>query len=482
MKRRNLFSSLLLVSALFGVLFSCSEHVVLTDAPHQNRQSFPLAEIMQAFENDYAAVEQTRADRQLDEDAILDPIEVLPIWDSLMVYDGLTYTQANTQFGSPYGYRVARITQSGDTVLSPLPSMIAFHKEHDTEKTVSWLMFFLPDEETLPSEPFSGLVVNATLAGVPVAVGRYYCGALTAACYLTEDGESRRAACDAANGMLGDIYVARVVGVAQTRGVNDNNLIEEVVIVGSPIVLQPTVEYDSPLIPPFESINWNPSEDIGMNTSQVGGGGGSDSQASDDTYRNNRNIKADDHFRKMLDSIFKDCMGQMLINGINKSVQINDVPNSSGTYTTPSERDAAGNVVGYTITMGGKNRDQLVLIEELMHVYQGAGSNEYATHSLNAELEAKMTFYIYADKTKYKYRVDHYIGPENDFNFDMMYAYLKDKNIDYPFYEQAYIDAIGIFVERSRVYSDASRYVYDSSMKDFPNLSEFIENCLTNKK
>ncbi len=484
MKQKTLIGVSLLILAFFGVLFSCSDYTSEIDALGPHKRLLSRSEIVRAFEADYAAVQRTRTDNQLDESVILDPIQILPQWDSMMIYECESYAQAATPFGATYGYRLARISEEGDTLLSPLPARVMVHKYADAEQAVSWLLFSIRDENSNAESGFYGLVVHATLAGEPFAVSRYDNDNLSYALRIGGNSVHRTAVSAAINNVLSNTYVARVDVVATTRGVNDNNIIEDVVIVGyRPIKSTPTIEYESPL-EDLADVNWTGDDAGGGGDLEMDNGSGdlygqypnqSDSLQLKE-YRNNPKIKADEYFAKMLDSLFQDCMGQMLINGIDVSIEILNKPDENS-KAGPCRNKETGEIVGYTIVMGNK-RNQLILMEELMHVYQGVGSEDFYNTKLNQEIEAKLMWHLYAMRTDSPINTYRMLaGYEGYHHFEMMkvLAY-EGKWHTEDFYNE--YEAAAKSLRTITGYSDEREYTYDSTRKEIPNLLDIMEDCL----
>ena len=105
-----LFLSVLLLA---GLSFSCSERWQNSDAAISERADFTLAEAKRAFETTYAAMPSTRAEGEFDEDRILDPYGIDPVWESVSFCYGDSLLLADVPFAACYDYRLLRWDEDG---------------------------------------------------------------------------------------------------------------------------------------------------------------------------------------------------------------------------------------------------------------------------------------------------------------------------------------------------------------------------------
>ena len=328
----NLSPNVLLLSLTVScVLFSCSERLQVSGTTSPDKRSgFSLAEIKRSFELDYAGMPQTRADGEFDESEILSPGWIIPLWDSVSVYYGEHLFQAGVVFEARYGYRLLRWGDTGQPELFPMPSRLIVLKDPDTDGTASYLRFLNQEANDVASDAgtgFSGLVLYTLLSGCPVSIGKFSDGVLTGSASLWDDSRTREETVDEMVELLQGIYVARVRPRASTRAI-----IPPVEIVGKREIVVNVKELLNVIIPPIEP----PLEGIGGGDDGSGniGGGGNSSSGGDSgaAYPNNTKITMDKpEVRAALDSLYNDCMGQLLINAIGAPVAI-----SSG-YLAPSK-------------------------------------------------------------------------------------------------------------------------------------------------
>ena len=213
-----LFLSVLLLA---GLSFSCSERWQNSDAAISERADFTLAEAKRAFETTYAAMPSTRAEGEFDEDRILDPYGIDPVWESVSFCYGDSLLLADVPFAACYDYRLLRWDEDGVPMLAPLPNWLVVVKDSNVGATSSWLFFLIPDANT--GSDFSGTALFTTLSGQPVSVGKFVCGTLVAEASLYDDTRSVEENVGLLAELLPDIYVARLRKQPLTRGTKGKN-------------------------------------------------------------------------------------------------------------------------------------------------------------------------------------------------------------------------------------------------------------------
>lgn len=451
-----------------GALFSCSEKPPVGGMNQPDGKGFTLAEIKRSFAAHYAAVPPTRSDERIDENDILSPGRITPVWDSVSLYYGDELLQARIPFDAPYGYRLLHRDENGNPLLAPLPNCLVVLKDPQTDETASYLRFFIPSAEPDASSAaagFTGLVLHTTLTGLPVSVGRYDRGALFDWASLFDDAWSREENIARIFGFLQNICFARVRENIATRGVNDNNPITEVVIVG---YWRPKEDVENPDAPPLKP---GPPFDIGDGTVGGGGGGGGGLGPIDcRTYPKNPRISASEQVRVVLDSMFLDCMGQLLVNAMPHYVDIRSgYFGGSKTNLTPT---------GYSVNIGFRC-DPISVTEELIHIYQGYGRVEFWEAALNNEVEAKLGWYLYWKRNGCKEDLRGSLGKrENRKYFDRMSELFLQNDLNNPAFEEAFEKAAeGLRVVKE--YSDLEKYKFDPKKTDCKKLLELMRDCIS---
>ena len=483
MKRSFLLNASLLTLVVLSALFSCSKspqvsEKILPDSP----SGFSLAEIKRSFESDYAAVPQTRADGEFDESEILSPGWITPLWDSVSVYYDEHLFQAGVVFEARYGYRLLRRDDTGLPELFPMPSRLIVLKDSDTDETASYLRFFIPDAgcgESDAGNGFSGLVLYTMLSGCPVSVGKFSGGVLSESASLWDDSRTIEENVDKIIGLLPDICVARVRPRSVTRGIDGNNLIEDVVIVGhGPINVFDDLISMGPAIPPIEP----PFGGIDFGGNSGGGGGNSDSGGSSGaSYPKNPKITMDKPtVRAVLDSLYNDCMGQLLINAIGKSVTITS-GYFGGSRVMPVVYDLPTGplITGYNVEIGFRC-DPLSVMEELMHVYQyqRLGIVDFQDAKMNNEVEAKLAWYMYRGRTGSKISIGNALGGNKGiFYFDRMNDFVLNNDLENPAFAEIYENVVGV-LRTVGAYRNEDRYPFDPGKMNVENLLELLKDCI----
>lgn len=451
-----------------GALFACSEKPPVGGANPSDGKGFTLAQIKRSFAAHYAAVPPTRSDDRIDEDDILSPGRITPIWDSVSLYFGGELFQARIPFDAPYGYRLLRRDENGDPLLAPLPNCLVVLKDPLTDETASYLRFFIPSTEpdaSTAAAGFTGLVLHTTLSGLPVSVGQYDGGALFEWASLFDDAWSWEENIDRIFGLLQNICFARVRENIATRGVNDDNPIPEVVIVG---YWKPIEDVENPDAPPLKP---GPPFDIGDGTAGSGGGGGGVGPNPTDcrTYPKNPRISASEPVQVVLDSIFLDCMGQLLINAMPHYVDIRS-GYFGGSKTNPIP-------TGYSVKIGSRC-DPLSVSEELIHIYQGVGTVAYHQGALNNEVEAKLGWYMYWKRNGSKGKIDGALGGhENQQYFEKMRECFLQNDLINPEFTDAFEKAAR-GLRSVGAYANIERYPFDPEKTKCDKLLELMKDCI----
>lgn len=470
---------LLLILTVSCVLFSCSERLQVSGTTSPDKRSgFSLAEIKRSFESDYAGMPQTRADGEFDESEILSPGWIIPLWDSVSVYYGEHLFQAGVVFEARYGYRLLRWGDTGQPELFPMPSRLIVLKDPDTDGTASYLRFLIPEANDVASDAgtgFSGLVLYTLLSGCPVSIGKFSDGVLTGSASLWDDSRTREETVDEMVELLQGIYVARVRPRASTRAI-----IPPVEIVGKREIVVNVKELLNEIIPPIEP----PLEGIGGGddgSGNIGGSGGGNSSSGGDSgaaYPNNTKITMDKpEVRVALDSLYNDCMGQLLINAIGAPVSI-----TSGYFGESSAHAVAYNlptgwlITNYEVKIGAR-LDPMSVMEELMHIYQGLGTVGFGDMALNNEVEAKLAWYMYVKRTGSEISIGSALGGQDgEDHFNVMRTYFMQNDLKNPAFVEAYENAVRT-LRKFGAYKNEDHYPFDPEKMDMEKLQELMRDC-----
>lgn len=482
MKKNFPLRILLLIFIASCTLISCSERsqdsgTTLPDSP----SGFSLTEIMRSFEADYTKVPQTRADDAFDESEVLAPGWITPLWDAVSVCCVDSLFQANVPFEARYGYLLMRWDQTGDPSFAPMPSRLVVLKDSETGETASYLRFLIPEADVVPDDGagFSGLVLYTLLSGCPVSVGKFCDGVLSGSASLWDDSRTRDETVDAMVGLLQGIYVARVRPKAATRGVNDNNLIPAVEIVArAPLNVYKDLISQGPDIPPIGP----PEGDLNFGGGGGGGGGGNGGNTNPidspkASYPANPKITTDKPVRVILDSLFNDCMGQLLINAMSKEVSITS-GYIGGSTVTPVIYDLPTGpmIAGYEVKIGSRV-DPIPVMEELMHIYQGQGTSDYRNAAMNNEVEAKLAWYMYCVRTERQYLIRGALGGDMGIKyFSTMSEYFMKNDLENPAYIDAYENAVE-GLRKNGAYKNEDKYPFDPGKMNLENLWELMKDC-----
>ena len=494
-----LFLSVLLLA---GLSFSCSERWQNSDAAISERADFTLAEAKRAFETTYAAMPSTRAEGEFDEDRILDPYGIDPVWESVSFCYGDSLLLADVPFAACYDYRLLRWDEDGVPMLAPLPNWLVVVKDSNVGATSSWLFFLIPDANT--GSDFSGTALFTTLSGQPVSVGKFVCGTLVAEASLYDDTRSVEENVGLLAELLPDIYVARLRKQPLTRGTKGKNKedtaaignhygIVPVEIVGqAPVKVPGTNAGSGPtgsaiyIEPIFPDVHGGPKPPSIMTMNHLFRGSegrptGDDGDSDDGEipYPNNPHIEADEETRMILDSIYMDCMGQILVNAINTRVPIVREPDRTGcTLISITDTYSSGRQEISHRILAGPGVTSIALMEELMHIYQGAGTPAFNEAKLNKEIEAKLTWYIYMMKNDIRMPAEKYLGGVNgDMCFYNMHECILSNDWEKPAFSWFY-ESAAESLRSMRAYRSEPNYPFDPDNMDISCLLKLLQDCL----
>ncbi len=462
MKRKLLIFGLLSAVIFSGLAFSCSNYLHESTGHENDRYSeFTISEIKRIFASDYAVQANTRTGDCSEEDFILAPGFISPLWDSLLVhYDyAVSYVAAEVPFDCRYEYRVF-YPESENSVLHLMPSQLVVYRDLDTNETASWLFFLFPDPAADSEDGYSGLALYATLSGFPLCVGKYQSGNLIGSASWMNDPSWGGDASVMAE-LLDGVYVARVESRPSTRGVNDDNQIEPVVIVGEVNKDIPEPDFPDDELPPLPV-----PEDMNFRIKVGGGGGTPSTDIQGDSYDRNPKIKVDDRSRQILDSLVQTCIGELMVNSVkaNTSISYNPSKNGSNASYDPSN--------GSLTIIIGNGYSTIGVLEELIHIYQGFGSNEdYIDKKLNYEVEAKVIWSMF------------YVGynnmdaMENAYGGQMGLICFKNMQNSVGYDDDCYRRSFHLAAQSLRNIKGYKSYPYDPNVTILNSIKKILEHC-----
>ena len=208
-------------------------------------------------------------------------------------------------------------------------------------------------------------------------------------------------------------------------------------------------------------------------------GGFSSDSDGEVPYPHNPCIKADKEIRPILDSIYMDCMGQLLINAIKTNVPIVREPDRSGcTLISTTDTYSSGRQEISHLILAGPGVTSIALMEELMHIYQGAGTPAFKEAKLNKEIEAKLTWYIYMMKNDIRMPAEKYLGGmDGDMCFHNMSKCVLSDDWGNPAFSWFY-ESAAESLRSMRAYRNEVAYPFDPDNMDFSCLLKLLQDCL----
>ncbi len=123
----------------------------------------------------------------------------------------------------------------------------------------------------------------------------------------------------------------------------------------------------------------------------------------DGRYKKNKNILTDDpEIIKLLDKLFEDCMGALLVGTVTDRVTIGSggAVSGDGELRVTPVKDSNGNWSYNKYDIQLNVVDYFSLIEELLHLHQYSGKDPSSVfpYKMNNEIEAKLAWYMYGIK------------------------------------------------------------------------------------
>ncbi len=463
------------------VLYSCAERVQTGKAEQTGvGNGFSVEDAKRFFDSDITVRTRTGESGVFDETEVLTPGKMLPAWASASLYRSESLHIVDATFDAEYDYRSLQWDEEGISHLLPILRRLVVLKVPETGEMSSYQWIGIPDigsTGTLGDESgFSGLVIYATLGGCPVSVGRFAGGTLQnevslkdASCPLTDNLDKMAA-------MLAQVYVVRRRTPVRTRGVKDDNLIEDVIVVGNaPIKLKDGSDAE------IKFPELNPPK-LELQYFQFGGGNGSPKpdalNGKKKSYAKKANIKYyNEKVEGALDSLANDCMGQLLIGLLNVDITI-----ETGYFGSSSmapwivTKDGVVIHQEYAIEMGWR-LDDISLMEELFHVFQRMKCPGTAASSLNDEVEAKLAWYMYRQRRGNIHGILGALGGSAGVpSFDNLSRLIHENNLGSPEFFDAYENAVSA-LRGIPAYRNEDKYPFDPGQMDFACLLELMKGC-----
>lgn len=366
--------------------------------------------------------------------------------------------------------------------------------------------FFIPDAEFAeyyaaqdarkwatsdPEARFTGVLLYTTVSGAPVSVAKFLNGRMLDEAFLFDKSRSQHENLKKMVALLGRIYMARVPK-AETRGVRENNLIEEVVCVGYAVTKKPEFpDWDRDLTPnPGERVpvgdNGGGAGSEGIFGSGGSGGGNSGDDSSSklqkklERYRLNPNISTNDpEVLVLLDKMDADCMGAALIGALNADITIRTGYFGGGSEMIPRTYTIDGRILFQDFEIRiGTEFDDIVLLEELLHVYQYLGHAEMDDARMNREVEAKLGWYMYRQRANNMKGVERKLGGvEGVKKFSNLSNFIMEDNMHGQVYLDAY-DAAVKSLQTISAYRNEERYPFNPGKKNLEDLMKLMLDCM----
>lgn len=312
---------LILLLAVLLLAGGCAENPEVTgDTPPGGTGTLLPEEARVFFETRRAVATRGDGEGAVPDAETLMPGDVSPLWDRASESAGGGLRQIGVPVETSWEYCQFVWTGDRSAELYPVPRDLVVLKDPQSGKMEAGFRFFIPDAEFAeyyaaqdarkwatsdPEARFTGVLLYTTVSGAPVSVAKLLNGRMLDEAFLFDKSRSQHENLKKMVALLGRIYMARVPK-AETRGVRENNLIEEVVCVGYAVTKKPEFpDWDRDLTPnPGERVpvgdNGGGAGSEGIFGSGGSGGGNSGDDSSSklqkklERYRLNPNISTND--------------------------------------------------------------------------------------------------------------------------------------------------------------------------------------------
>lgn len=493
--KRRLLDALLLATLCTGG-FSCRTDDGFREHPAKTAR-LSIEEARAAYER---TCERTRSTEE--EIGVLYPGETTVYWDGAAYSENAYAASYDVPIWTEQGFQIIRSKDgNGDFDDLIFPKLVVVSELGAPETATPYLAFYFADPDptrdeesiagadllnSLPKADFSGRIVYTELSGQPVAAARYVKGCQTDRAFLYDacDSLSFVAIVDRYNRIVEDIRLRLYAPDTDTRSnkgqendednsdPTDGGSIPTVVVTCKSIIYPGYI-----LTTDWQTVRPDPS--LGANPGGGGGGGGaggSNGSGQDGSYRNTKLRTDSDIVDRMLDSIYKDCMGKTLIDALDHPITI---------ITDSDKNGIRSDSIFFAEGKAGARNRSYVLLEELIHAYQHQNLSpaDYKKRKLNLEIEAKTGWMMYErrksgtfffDKNQYNRQLGHKNGT---INFqDLCDNLYPDYDKTDCFLESLYEDAIAS-LRTITAYKNEANYPESGDARNFDFLKELMKNC-----
>lgn len=312
------------------LLCGCSEPAARrADTADLSGGSFPVAEARSIFEEALAPRVRSRAESGPEDAGFFALGEVAPAWSEAREVPAGDFARVDVPVDAACDFYQFVSREESDTLdVVAIPRTLVVMKDPASGMESVYFCLYVADAEFAAwcagrprsewidgkaKNGFTGIVLYTTLSGRIVAAGRYDYGRLEGSVFFGDFASDREGALIRFSDLLGITCIARGRAAQATRGVNDDNQIQEVIILG------PKKEVD-----PFEGLDWEPGirpilgDEDGCRGGGGGGGisGGSTTSPCEKLYTNDSEVVA------ILNDLNKDCMGATLLRTLKPYVTV----------------------------------------------------------------------------------------------------------------------------------------------------------------
>lgn len=467
------------------------------DAADSSCMSFPVAEARGVFEEALAARTNTRAADGPEEPGFFAPGEAEPVWDEAAEVPAGDYLRVDVPVVATHNfYRF--VPREGTDFLdeAAIPRTLAVMKDPAGERRAVYFCLYIADAEFAEwcagrprqewvdgkvKNGFTGVVLYTTLSGRIAAAGRYDYGRLEGSVFFGDFASNRDEALERFADLLGLTYVARGRAVPTTRGVNDDNQIEVVVILG-PKVKEEDIfdDFDWEVeLPPIGEGLRGGGGSSGGGTAAGSNGDNGDGTGGSTTSPCPKLQTKDPGVITILKELDKDCMGATLFRTLSPYVKMVSDANAGSRCRIGVKCDEKdGEIIHqeFVIELGTVLKD-IAVFEEVIHVYQYTGRQNVPEDRLNVEIEAKLGWYMYRQRIGNVGDISRALGgDEGIIAFDKLSGYYGEKDFSSSGFYEAYNAAVSA-LRNIKAYSDDAEYMIDPNACNFPNLEKLMKDC-----
>lgn len=487
--KRRLLDALLLATLCTG-WFSCRTDNGFREHPAKTAR-LSIEEARAAYER---TCERTRSTEE--EIGVLYPGETTVYWSGAAYSENAYAASYDVPIWTEQGFQIIRSKDgNGDFDDLIFPKLVVVSELGAPETATPYLAFYFADPDptrdeesiagadllnSLPKDDFSGRIVYTELSGQPVAAARYVKGCQTDRAFLYDacDSLSFVAIVDRYNRIVEDIRLRLYAPDTDTRSNKgqendednsdpiDGGSIPTVVVTCKSIIYPGYI-----LTTDWQTVRPDPS--LGANPGGGGGAGGSNGSGQDGSYRNTELRTDSDIVDRMLDSIYKDCMGKTLIDALDHPITI---------ITDSDKNGIRSDSIFFAEGKAGARNRSYVLLEELIHAYQHQNLSpaDYKKRKLNLEIEAKTGWMMYEIRKSGEISLgnlfDNQLGRKGGtITFENLITYCySDSESD--MFTLAYEFAIES-LRTVTAYKNEENYPESKEDRNFDRLKELMKNC-----